>query len=71
MIISGLFPEDHGVIDNVMYDPQMSDIFHGDVDEPTQSWFRSEPIWITAEKSGLKTAVSGWPGKQTSLSLFL
>ena len=45
-----------------MFDPNMPGTsFKGSVEQA--AWFQSEPIWITAERSGIKTAVSSWPGE--------
>uniref|UniRef100_T1JIG3 Integrin alpha third immunoglobulin-like domain-containing protein n=1 Tax=Strigamia maritima TaxID=126957 RepID=T1JIG3_STRMM len=59
-LVTGLFPESHGIVYNRMYDPVFNESFAYGNDS---KWYSAaEPIWITAKQSGLKTGVSFWPG---------
>ncbi|QRV89320.1 pyrophosphatase/phosphodiesterase [Ceratobasidium sp. AG-Ba] len=63
-MITGLYPESHGIIANYFIDPiTKSRFFYQD---PAQSWNASwwggEPMWETARKAGLLTANLMWPG---------
>ncbi|KAL0081994.1 alkaline-phosphatase-like protein, partial [Phycomyces blakesleeanus] len=63
-LVTGLYPETHGIVGNYFYDPQLNDSFN--YKSPAQSWdgkwWGGEPIWITAEKQNLKSGVIMWPG---------
>ncbi|MEE9466659.1 MAG: ectonucleotide pyrophosphatase/phosphodiesterase, partial [Candidatus Neomarinimicrobiota bacterium] len=66
---TGLFPENHGIIHNDMYDPVMNDTFNvADPEALADSrWWEGEPIWVTAEKQGLTTATMFWPGSEAEI----
>jgi len=63
-MLTGLHPESHGIIANDFRDPKLGKSF-SNVD-PNKSWdpvwWGGEPIWATATKHGIRTAVSMWPG---------
>jgi predicted AlkP superfamily pyrophosphatase or phosphodiesterase len=68
-IVTGLFPEHHGIIGNKMYDPALNATFSlGDRKSVEDSrWWGGEPIWVTAEKQGQTSAVLFWPGSETKI----
>src|SRR3954465_12292434 len=63
-IVTGLYPAHHGIIANYMYDPDLGESFNkknpAAMKDPR--WWGGEPIWVTAEKQGLRTAPLMWPG---------
>lgn len=64
-LVTGLFPESHGVILNSLYDPKYDSIFTFTSPKnpyEIQWWNQSEPIWMTAKKQGIKTASMMWIG---------
>ncbi|EGC31742.1 hypothetical protein DICPUDRAFT_57514 [Dictyostelium purpureum] len=62
-IATGLYPEDHGIVSNHMYDQNTNKIFNaGHPESLDPSWWWGEPIWVTAKKSQIKTACYFWPG---------
>ena len=65
-IVTGLFPEHHGILSNAMYDPEFNAEFRfSNRDEAFRSrWWDGEPIWQTAQRSGLRTASFFWPGSE-------
>lgn len=65
-IVTGLFPENHGIISNKMYDPKLDATFSlGDRESVEDSrWWGGEPIWVTAEKQGQISATLFWPGSE-------
>ena len=67
-IATGLYPENHGIIANNMYDERLNASFSmGPVDSPNDDrWWGGEPIWITAEKQGLTATTLFWPGSEAS-----
>ena len=69
-IVTGLFPSNHGIIGNTMYDPVGERWFRiGSGSSATRdaSWFDGEPIWVTAEKQHKKTATLFWPGSDAPI----
>ncbi|KAK5111050.1 hypothetical protein LTR62_005425 [Meristemomyces frigidus] len=65
-LVTGLHPESHGIVGNTFWDPEREAEFY--YTDPARSmqpeWWQAEPIWVTAEKAGLKTAVHMWPGSE-------
>ncbi|KAK4700203.1 hypothetical protein P7C70_g6048, partial [Phenoliferia sp. Uapishka_3] len=63
-LITGLYPASHGIVANDFIDPLTGKEFV--YTEPTKSWpsewWGGEPIWSTAVKNGLRSAVLMWPG---------
>ena len=68
-IATGLYAEHHGIIGNKMYDPQFKAFFtlgdRAEVQKPR--WWLGEPIWVTAQKHGLKTAAYFYPGTEAEI----
>jgi predicted AlkP superfamily pyrophosphatase or phosphodiesterase len=68
-LMTGLYPDHHGIIDNTMVDPAMPGMaFGGPHSEGTDNdprwWNQATPLWVSAERRGLKTATSHWPGDE-------
>src|SRR5688500_15743094 len=52
-IVTGLYPEHHGIISNNMLDARIGERFS--MNAPTSKdtrWWGGEPLWITAQKQG-------------------
>src|SRR4051812_29103852 len=63
-IVTGLYPAHHGIVANTMYDPERDawfEIANRTAIADTR-WWGGEPIWVTAEKQGVKTAPLAGPG---------
>jgi predicted AlkP superfamily pyrophosphatase or phosphodiesterase len=71
-IVTGLYPEHHGIISNVMFDPVFKDTFRlGKVEAVTDGrWWGGEPIWVTARKQGHIAATFFWPGSEAEIQGF-
>uniref|UniRef100_A0ABI7XIE5 SMB domain-containing protein n=1 Tax=Felis catus TaxID=9685 RepID=A0ABI7XIE5_FELCA len=68
-IVTGLYPESHGIIDNKIYDPKMNAYFALKSKEKfNPEWYKGEPIWITAKYQGLKSGTFFWPGSDVEIS---
>jgi predicted AlkP superfamily pyrophosphatase or phosphodiesterase len=65
-IVTGLYPSHHGIINNVMFDPQLGEFFRYITPASSRDgrWWNGEPIWVTAEKQGLRSACYFWPGSE-------
>ena len=68
-IVTGLYPENHGIIANTMYDPEFDAIFSlgNRAEVQNGKWWGGEPIWVTAEKQGLLTLCNFWPGSEAEI----
>ncbi|XP_077349392.1 autotaxin isoform X12 [Lithobates pipiens] len=61
-LATGLYPESHGIVGNSMYDPVFDANFSLRSREKfNPRWWGGQPLWITAEKQGLKAATFFWP----------
>ena len=62
-IITGLYPANHGIISNSMYDPELGVFRLSDREAISKSqWWGGEPLWVTVEKQGHVSATYFWPG---------
>lgn len=68
-IVTGLYPEHHGVVANNMYDPEFDARFSLGNREAVRDgrWYGGQPIWVTAEKQGQRTAPFFWPGSEAEI----
>lgn len=68
-MVTGLYPESHGIVGNTFYDPEMNDEFY--YTHPQKSmqpkWWGGEPVWMTAETQGVRTAIHMWPGSEAHI----
>ncbi len=69
-IVTGLYPDHHGVVANNMYDREWDEWFSLSNDSAIHDsrWWGGEPIWVTAEKQGLVSACYFWPGSSTKIA---
>ncbi|CAI5770115.1 pyrophosphatase phosphodiesterase family member 1 [Podarcis lilfordi] len=68
-IVTGLYPESHGLVDNKMYDPKRNTIFTLRNEEKfNPQWYQGQPIWLTAMYQGLKSATFFWPGSDVAVN---
>lgn len=60
-LATGLYPESHGIIGNSMYDPVFDANFNLRGKEKfNHRWWGGQPIWITADKQGVKAGTFFW-----------
>ncbi|MBF4494654.1 alkaline phosphatase family protein [Flavobacterium sp. MR2016-29] len=65
-IVTGLYPDHHGIINNVFFDPALNESFSLSTNAKNDSrFFGGNPIWNVAEQQGVKTASFFWPGSDT------
>ena len=72
-MVTGLYPESHGVVGNTFWDPALNEEFF--YTDPARSmhpkwWAEAEPIWVTAEQQGVRTAIHMWPGSEAHIPAF-
>ncbi|KAG9188874.1 hypothetical protein G6011_07579 [Alternaria panax] len=67
---TGMYPEAHGVVGNTFWDEELQEEFY--YTDPQRSlqphWWGGEPLWVTAEKQGVRTAVHMWPGSEANIA---
>jgi predicted AlkP superfamily pyrophosphatase or phosphodiesterase len=65
-LVTGLRPGRHGIVNNWFHDPALRDNFTMERTEPAW-WDGGEPIWVTAEKQGVRSACYFWPGSESAI----
>lgn len=68
-LVTGLYPANHGIVSNSMYDPVFDASFSLGDREAVQDarWWEGTPIWVTAERAGQRTAAFFWPGSEAPI----
>ncbi len=66
---TGLVPARHGIVDNHFIDPSDGARFrYSDTATSRRSrWWQGEPVWVTAERQGLRAAAYFWPGTDVEI----
>lgn len=67
-IATGLVPDHHGIINGSFWNPDTKRLFSmGDsLTRYDPEYYYGEPIWVTAEKAGVKTASIYWVGSDVA-----
>lgn len=70
-LVTGQRPDRNGIVDNVMRDEQRPGMTFG-MGKPEMVtdafwWDQAEPLWVTAQKSGIPTATMFWPGSEAAI----
>lgn len=70
-IVTGLRPDSHGIVGNNIEDAARPGVWfslgnHNQSLDPFW-WDGAEPIWVTAEKQGIRTATMFWPGSEVPI----
>ncbi len=65
-IVTGLYPDKHGIIENNMWDDDIGAVFGLSNREQVMNpkWWGGEPIWNTAQRQGKIAASFFWPGSE-------
>ncbi|KAG9731611.1 Phosphodiest-domain-containing protein, partial [Aureobasidium melanogenum] len=70
-LVTGLYPEAHGVVGNSFWDPALKEDFY--YTDPARSmqpkWWNGEPIWVTAEEQDVRAAIHMWPGSEAHIGI--
>lgn len=67
-LVTGLYPEHHGIIGNNFYDPEFKSNYNAFNASSSESrWWGGEPIWATAIKQGRTANCMFWPGSQAEI----
>ena len=69
-IVTGLYPEHHGLVANSFYDPAKNARYA--ISDPAAvtdgSWYSGTPLWSLAESQGMRTACFFWPGSEAKIA---
>lgn len=65
-LVTGLRPDRHGIVGNRMESPERKTPFTMATDDPWW-WNAAPPIWVDAEKAGVRTAIMFWPGANVAI----
>ena len=71
-IITGRYAENHGIVANYFYDlsrPAEKTLYTLSNPKAVQdgTWYQADPLWVTAEKEGMRTACYFWPGSEAEI----
>jgi alkaline phosphatase D len=68
-IVTGLYPEHHGIVWNTFYDPERDRTYSYDQPETVTdgSWYGGTPLWSLAEEQGMRSACYFWPGSEAEI----
>jgi predicted AlkP superfamily pyrophosphatase or phosphodiesterase len=68
-IVTGLYPGRHGIVGNNIRDAGTGRTFAlskaAELRDPM--WWGGEPIWVTAERAGVRTGTMFWPGSEAPI----
>ena len=68
-IITGLYPEHHGIVANTFWDParEQTYVYSQAKSNSDGSWYRGTPLWVLAEQQGMRSACLFWPGSEAEI----
>lgn len=70
-IVTGKRPDRNGIVGNSMIDPrrpgQMFSLGNARQALDPFWWDEAEPLWVTAERAGIRTATMFWPGSEVPI----
>src|SRR5580704_10399181 len=68
-IVTGLYPEHHGIVANTFYDPARKDTYSLANPKTTGdgSWYSGTPLWVLAEQQGMRAATFFWVGSEADI----
>src|SRR5580658_8268313 len=68
-IVTGLYPEHHGIVANAFYDPARKQVYsYKDEQSVTDgTWYGGTPLWVLAEQQGMRSACFFWPGSEADI----
>jgi predicted AlkP superfamily pyrophosphatase or phosphodiesterase len=69
-IVTGLYPEHHGIVGNSFYDPARKQryTYSNPQTNSDGSWYGGTPLWSLAEQQGMRTACFFWPGSEAEIA---
>jgi len=68
-IVTGLYPEHHGIVANSFYDPARKETYsyHDSASVADGTWYGGTPLWVLAEDQGMRSASFFWVGSEADI----
>ena len=68
-IATGMYPENHGLVDNTFYDPQRDQEYRINKREAVEdgTWYGGTPLWVNAEQQGMVAASYFFVGSEADV----
>ena len=67
-IVTGLYPEHHGITSNTMVDEEIGQRFSMSAETARDArWWGGEPLWATAIRQGRRATSMFWPGSDVEI----
>jgi predicted AlkP superfamily pyrophosphatase or phosphodiesterase len=68
-IVTGLYPDHHGIVNNRFVDPKTGKkfVYKDKSSTSDPSWWGGEPVWVSVEKQGKHAATMFWPGSDVAI----
>ncbi|MHB8679962.1 MAG: alkaline phosphatase family protein [Rudaea sp.] len=68
-IVTGLYPDHHGIVNNRFLDPVTGAKFVYNDPKTTSDphWWGGEPLWVSVERQGKQAATMFWPGSDVAI----
>ncbi len=60
-LVTGTYVDRHGIVGNSFHDRGRGTFYYSD----DASWIEAEPLWVTAERQGVRAGVFFWVGSET------
>jgi alkaline phosphatase D len=69
-LVTGLYPEHHGIVANSFYDPARNDtyVYTQSKTNGDGTWYSGTPLWSLAEQQGMRAACLFWPGSEAEIA---
>jgi predicted AlkP superfamily pyrophosphatase or phosphodiesterase len=68
-IVTGLYPEHHGIVSNTMVEPGFPERFDMSAETAKDPrWWGGEPLWVTAVRQKQRAASMFWPGSEVAVN---
>jgi putative endopeptidase len=68
-IVTGLYPARHGIVANEFLDRERGEwyVYKDQASAQDGTWYRGEPVWVSAEKAGLRSAAYFFVGTEAEI----
>jgi alkaline phosphatase D len=68
-IVTGLYPEHHGIVANSFYDPARKETYnyHDGKSVGDGTWYGGTPLWVLAEQQGMRSSSFFWVGSEAAI----
>jgi predicted AlkP superfamily pyrophosphatase or phosphodiesterase len=68
-LVTGLYPDHHGIVHNRMVDPVTGKrfVYKDETSIADPAWWGGEPLWVTVEHEGRHAATMFWPGSDVAI----